>query len=101
VAETAPAAPEPKAAAPAAVDHYKEGKALLKDNKALLAIEEFKKAIAKNARHAKAYRMMGKAYIILGQESKAIESFEKFVELAPNHKDSEKLRAIIEQFRNR
>ena len=44
---------------------------------------------------------MGKAYAALGREAKAIEAFEKFVELAPDHKDAEKLRKIIEEYRKR
>ena len=92
----------PDAAADSGADgHYTTGVGLLKQNKAVLAVEEFNKAIGINPKHIKSYKMMGKAYILLGREEKAIEAFEKFVSLAPNHKDTPKLSEIIEQYRNR
>jgi serine/threonine-protein kinase len=102
-AEPKPVEPKPAAvlAVPTAESHYSAGRELLKSNKALLAIEEFKKAIKINSRHAKSYRMMGRAYLLLGREEKAIEAFEAAVELAPGNKSTPKLQAIIDQYRNR
>ncbi|MBI5509649.1 MAG: protein kinase [Deltaproteobacteria bacterium] len=104
-----PAAPPPApAAAPAAAGAMspaetalEQGKQYLKDNKAELAIQEFEKCIALNPKSAAAYRLMGKAYATLGREAKAIDAFERFVELAPDHKDAEKLRKIIQEYRGR
>jgi cytochrome c-type biogenesis protein CcmH/NrfG len=67
----------------------------------LLAVEELEQCVRVNGKHIRGWRLLGKAYILLGQEAKAIEAFEKVVELAPNHPDSEKLRTIIESYRSR
>ena len=94
--------PPPEAGTPHPAEAaFEQGRELLKDNKAELAIQQFEKCVAINPKHAGAYRLMGKAYAALGREAKAIEAFEKFVELAPDHKDAEKLRKIIEEYRKR
>jgi regulator of sirC expression with transglutaminase-like and TPR domain len=38
---------------------------------------------------------------MVGREPAAIAAFEKFVELAPDHKDAEKLRQIIADYHRR
>jgi serine/threonine-protein kinase len=97
--------PEPRPApaaepTPSKADQfYEQGKLMLKQNKALLAVEEFKKCLKENPRHARSYKMLGRAYIMLGRESDAIDAFENYVKLAPNAKDAPKVRAIIDKFR--
>jgi cytochrome c-type biogenesis protein CcmH/NrfG len=102
----AEAKPEPKPAAAADDDapqtadgYYDEAREMMKSSKTLLAVDLLKKAIAQNPRHAPSFLLMGKAYATLGREQKAIEAFERFVKLEPDHKDAEKLRGVIEAFK--
>jgi cytochrome c-type biogenesis protein CcmH/NrfG len=73
----------------------------VKQKKPTKAIEELKKAIKANPRHAKAYRLLGMAYKMTGQEKKAIQAWERFVKLDPGHSDAAKVRAIIADFYKR
>jgi len=63
------------------------------------AIAELEKCIAINPRHALAYRAMGMAHTMVGRTDSATKAFEKFLELAPDHKDAPKVRATVEAYR--
>ena len=92
-------APAPTKAAPSsspADAHYQKGLAYLQQKRIPPAITELKKCIALDPQHALAYRALGMANSVLGKQSSAVEAFRKFVKLAPGHKDTPKVRAIIE-----
>ena len=71
----------------------------LKERKAVLAIQALDKAIAVDPGYAKAYLSLGLAHAMLGRTSRAIQMFEKFLELAPGHKAAAKVRAMIHTHR--
>jgi len=92
-----PAAPPPPPGTPAPAEvHYQMGLAYLQQKKIPPAIAELKKCIGMNPKHAMAYRALGMAHSVMGKQTSAVKAFEKFVKLAPGHKDAAKVRAIIE-----
>jgi tetratricopeptide (TPR) repeat protein len=98
-----PAVVAPPPAAPAAASpaeaHYEAGLSLMQQKKIPPAIAELEKCIALNPRHALAYRALGMAHSMVGRTESATRAFEKFVALAPDHKDAPKIRATIEAYR--
>jgi hypothetical protein len=101
----ASAAPPPAAATtppPAPTgDSYEIASEYLRQKKVQLAIDELKKAVARNPRDARSYRLMGMAYSLLGADRSSVEAFERFVQLDPTHKDVPKVKAIIADFYKR
>jgi outer membrane biosynthesis protein TonB len=89
------------AAGGGADEHYAAAVGYVKQKKPTKAIDELKKAIKANSRHAKSYRLLGMAFKMIGQEKKAIQAWERFVKLDPGHADSAKLRAIIADYYKR
>jgi tetratricopeptide (TPR) repeat protein len=75
--------------------HYKAANDLMRQNKVPGAIDELKKAVAIDSRHAKSYRLLGMAYYKLGKTSSAVEAFEKFIKLDPGHKDVPAVKELI------
>jgi hypothetical protein len=80
---------------PSAEEHYKKANELMRAKKIPAAIDELKKAIAANPRHAKAYRLLGMAYWTIGKQKSAISAWERFIRLDPTHKDVPKVKALI------
>ena len=101
--EPAPAAPVPSAAAASSPGdlHYQQGNLYLKEKKVALAIEEFKKCLAADPSYGVAYRSLGVAYMLLGREKSAIESYEKFISVAGTHRDAPKVKQIIDEYYRR
>jgi serine/threonine protein kinase len=93
--------PAPITAASQAEEDYAAGRELLRQGKALLAITRLQACIAADPRHARAYRLLGKAHAMLGREASAIGAFEEFLALEPSHRDAPKLRRIIAEYRER
>jgi serine/threonine protein kinase len=102
-ATTSAQSPDPAliTAASQAEKDYAAGRELLRQGKALLAITRLEACIAANPRHARAYRLLGKAHAMLGREASAIGAFEEFLALEPSHRDAPKLRRIIAEYRER
>ena len=67
----------------------------MKERKVLLAIGELEASVAIDPKLADAYLPLGLAYITVGRKSSAIAVFEKFLALAPNHKEAAKVREIV------
>ena len=67
----------------------------MKERKVLLAIAELEGSIALDPSFADAYRALGVAYMTVDRKVSAVKAFERFVALAPEHKDAAKIRAII------
>ena len=42
--------------------------------------------------------MLGKAYLLLGRDNAAVQTFAKFVKLDPDHKDAAMLRKLIADY---
>ncbi len=78
---------------------YKQGLLHLKHKKVGMAIDSFDKVIAMNPNYAPAFRTLGISHTILGNKKTAMKYFEKFVVLAPDHRDTPRLRQIIADFR--
>jgi serine/threonine protein kinase len=77
-------------------DHTQRGLGFLRDRKPLLAIGELEQAIAIDANYAPAYRLLGSAYGLVGRDLKMIESWRRYVVLAPNAVDAAKIGQILE-----
>ncbi len=95
-----PGPPQAATASPADL-HYQQGNLYLKEKKVALAIEEFKKCLVADSNYGVAYRSLGVAYMLLGREKSAIESYEKFVGVVPGHRDVPKVREIIADYYRR
>jgi tetratricopeptide (TPR) repeat protein len=76
----------------AAMAHKKAGR--LQD-----AVREFQAAIAADPRCAEAYSGMAWAYVALGQNEKAVQAFEKTVELAPDTELGTEARKSLERLK--
>ncbi len=96
-----PAPPSTAGGDSPALIHYKQGNLFLKEKKVTLAIDEFKACLAADAKYGMAYRSLGVAYMLLGREKSAIEAYEKFVQVEPAHKDTDKVRQIIQDYYRR
>ncbi|MFC1612121.1 hypothetical protein ACFL6C_14250, partial [Myxococcota bacterium] len=84
-----------------AQEHCARARAHLEERKALLAAEELNKAIAAAPEYPKSYRLLGMANMLLGREESAVQAFEKFVDLDPQHRDVTKVKVIISDFYKR
>jgi len=62
---------------------------------------EFKKCLAADPNYGVAYRSLGVAYMLLGREKSAIESYEKFIAVAGTHRDAPKVKQIIDDYYRR
>ena len=71
------------------------------DGQKVESSEELKKAIAKDSKYAKTYRLLGVAYNLLGKEKNAVEVFERFVKLDPGHKEIPKIKSFIADYYKR
>ncbi|HUS65436.1 MAG TPA: tetratricopeptide repeat protein [Kofleriaceae bacterium] len=104
-AEAAPAeAPVPEPAVEAAAEPaskaaalHDEGVALLEQGDGEHAKERFKAALLADPHHAPAYRSLGMVYAGEGRHGKAIKSFERYLELAPDASDADAVKARIGQ----
>lgn len=66
------------------------------------AIEEYKKGIQFNPRHAMAYMNSGVVYAYdLGKKAEAAKAFEKYLELAPNAPNAADIRQEIQKLKGR
>jgi Tfp pilus assembly protein PilF len=66
---------------------FNAGLAHLRENRPLLALEQFRKAIKEDPKNAYAYKGLGLTYAQLGKLSDAIASFRKALELNPYYVD--------------
>ncbi len=84
-----------------AEQHFNEARGLLRLKKTLLAIQELNKCIAADPKLAKAHKALGKAYMQLHREDKAVKAFERYVEMAPGAPDVAALKAAIDDYHRR
>jgi tetratricopeptide (TPR) repeat protein len=84
-----------------AMAHYTAAMAHMKNKKIGLAIEELNKCIAADPSFAQAFRSLGIAQTLLGRERAATQAFERFVKLAPNHRDTPRIKQIIADYHRR
>jgi Tfp pilus assembly protein PilF len=66
---------------------FNAGLAHLRENRPVLALEQFKKAIKEDPKNAYAYKGLGLTYAQLGKLSDAVASFRKALELNPYYVD--------------
>jgi tetratricopeptide (TPR) repeat protein len=76
---------------------FRLGEILFTQAKAAEAIVYYDKAIAIKSDWAPPYRQKGYAYLNLADYKRAVESFKKFLELAPNHPQASTVRSLIPQ----
>lgn len=71
-----------------AQDFYRQGVALYNANNVPQAKAAFERALAKDAAHPKSHYMLGLVFINTGDNAKAKEHLQKFLELAPEDNDA-------------
>src|SRR5688572_30675350 len=64
--------------------HYKSGVALKEQGKVDEAIGQFELAVVENPKHPMAWNSLGILYKKKGEHAKAVQAFEKAVELMPS-----------------
>ncbi len=80
-----------------ALEHYSKGNKLYLQSKYGDALGEYKKALDVDATFALAYRGLGVTYARQNKREKAIESYKAYLRLAPDAKDANQVRAIIQK----
>jgi tetratricopeptide (TPR) repeat protein len=71
-----------------AQDFYRQGVALYNANNVPQAKAAFERAIAKDPAHPKSHYMLGLVFINTGDNAKAKEHLQRFIELAPEDNDA-------------
>jgi eukaryotic-like serine/threonine-protein kinase len=85
--------------APSAATLHKQGVDLLNRGKPSAAVGRFKAALALSPDQARSYRGLGFGYQALGQTSKARESFEMYLLLAPKAPDATTIQDRLKRLR--
>jgi tetratricopeptide (TPR) repeat protein len=94
-AAEAQAAMEAAQATMNADDFYRQGVALYNANNVVAAKAAFERALAKDANHPKSHYMLGLVHINAGENAKAKEHLQRFLELAPNDSDAASAREML------
>ncbi|MEE8409070.1 MAG: PilZ domain-containing protein [Myxococcota bacterium] len=76
-------------------NHYAAGVRHLKAKKPTLAIPELEAALKVNPRHAEVHLGLALAYALLGRRTRALEMYERFIEIAPDHPKAAKVRRLL------
>ncbi|MCC6806425.1 MAG: tetratricopeptide repeat protein [Deltaproteobacteria bacterium] len=80
-----------------ALEHYAKGNKLYLQKKYGDALAEYKKALDADAAFALAYRGLGVTYASQNKREKAIESYKAYLRMAPDAKDANLVKAIIQK----
>ncbi|MBN1960156.1 MAG: hypothetical protein JW841_04360 [Deltaproteobacteria bacterium] len=84
-----------------AVKYYHEANAKLANHNPQAAIIALKRSIDIDPSYSLAYRSLGIAYMLIGEENSAINAYEKFIALAPGHRDAAKIHQLVTEYRRR
>jgi tetratricopeptide (TPR) repeat protein len=102
-------APPPKRLpiSPAAMTHavalsqVRRGEAALEHGKADDALSSFRGALDNDPAMAAAYRGMGMAFAVQGEDAQALKSYEKYLQLAPSAPDAADIRRSMAELKDR
>lgn len=83
-----------------ATARYYLGKIAMDAGEADRAIAQFRMAIVADDKLLDPYRDLGMAYYQKGDSAKAIEAFDKYLKLAPNAKDAERIRTVVRDLKD-
>ncbi len=75
--------------------HLEKGHALLNKKRTGLAIEEYKKALALDAKDGTIHRALGIAYTMQGKPDKAIAEYKLYLDMVPDAEDAQQLKQMI------
>jgi tetratricopeptide (TPR) repeat protein len=84
-----------------ALSQVKRGEAALERNRIDEALASFKAAIENENSIAIAWRGMGMAYAMQGKDAQALQSYERYLQLAPGAPDAKDIRASIAELKSR
>jgi tetratricopeptide (TPR) repeat protein len=107
-------APPPAAAKPAparnpeaamlhavAISQVRRGESALEQGRGEEALESFRAAIENEPANAAAHRGLGMAYAMQGNDAQALQSYEKYLRLAPKAPDANEIRQSIGELKAR
>lgn len=78
--------------------YYQKGNRFLSESKPVLALDEFRAAIALSPKFEMAYRSLAIASIMVGDNKGAATAYRRFIELAPNHRDAPKIKRFLQSY---
>jgi tetratricopeptide (TPR) repeat protein len=84
-----------------ALSQVKRGESALERNRVEEAVESFKAAIDNEPGIASAWRGLGMAYAMRGKDALALQSYQRYLQLAPRAPDAAEIRASIAELRLR
>jgi len=64
------------------------------------ATSRLEEVVARNPNHPEALNMLGLCYAALSENDKALETFEKFLSLAPDHPEAATAQAMVDYFKS-
>ena len=82
----------------AAKNLYNEAADLYNAGKIPEALSKLEQVVGFNPNHPEALNMLGLCYAAQSENDKALETFRKFLEVAPNHPEGATAQAMIEYF---
>lgn len=107
----APPAPPPTKRAPTstqaamlhavATSQVRRGEAALEQGHPEAALESFRAALENEANNARAFRGLGMAYAMQGNDQQALQAYDKYLRLAPNAADAREIRKSMAELRGR
>jgi tetratricopeptide (TPR) repeat protein len=84
-----------------AISQVRRGEAALEQSDAEEALASFRAALENEPNNAVAFRGMGMAHAMLGNDAQALQSYEKYLRLAPKAPDAEEIRQSIRELKAR
>jgi tetratricopeptide (TPR) repeat protein len=96
-----PAATRAEMVRAVALSQVKRGEAALERNRVDEALASFRAAIENEKNIAVAWRGMGMAYAMQGKDAQALQSYERYLQLAPSAPDAAEIRSSIAELKSR
>jgi tetratricopeptide (TPR) repeat protein len=84
-----------------AISQVRRGEAALEQGRADEALASFRAALENEPINAPAFRGLGMAYAMQGNDAQALQSYDKYLRLAPNAPDAAEIRQSIRELRAR
>ena len=84
-----------------AISQVRRGESALEQNHPEEALASFRAALENEAALPTAFRGMGMAYAVQGNDVKALQAYEKYLQLAPSAPDKADIRRSITELKTR
>lgn len=84
-----------------ATSQVRRGESALEEGRADEALESFRAALENEPANAAAFRGMGMAYAMQGNDTQALQAYEKYLRLAPKAADANEIRQSIAELKAR